>query len=376
MARSRRHRPVRNRFRSTTLVATIPARWDTLRRVHSIYDLAQRAGVAPSTVSKALRDDPRISKATRARIKALATEVGFTPNAAAQSLTTRRTMTLGLVVRDYADPYNGLLMRGIESAALREGYQLLVTSTHEAELHEVDIARSFRQRRVDGMIIVASHADEHQANLDPGVPVVFIADHEELLPDRPDVGLVTFDEVAAASTITGHLIGLGHRRIGYVGIGRARQSNRNRQAGYEAALRSAGIEPDRRLSATSGRRDSAESGAEGVELLLPARPTALFFYNDMAALGGLRALADRGVRVPEEVSVAGFDDIEVAALVTPPLTTMSQPRLEMGRMATEQLLAMLHGAAGGERLMTACTLVVRRSTGPAPAGRPAGAQAG
>lgn len=338
----------------------------------SIYDLAQRAGVAPSTVSKALRDDPRISAATRARIQTLAAELGFTPNSAAQSLTTRRTMTLGLVVRDYADPYNGLVMRGIESTALHEGYQLLVTSTHEAALHEIDITRSFRQRRVDGMIIVASHADEHQANLDPGFPVVFIADHEELIPNRPDVGLVTFDEAAAASTITQHLIGLGHRRVGYVGIGRARLSNLDRQAGYEAALRAAGIELDHRLSVTSARRDAAEGGAEGVQLLLPARPTALVFYNDMAAIGGIRALVDRGVRVPEEVSVAGFDDIEVAALVTPPLTTMSQPRFEMGRLATEQLLAMLRGEFGTGRQKTACTLVVRRSTAPPMPDRPAG----
>jgi len=340
--------------------------------VHSIYDLAQRAGVAPSTVSKALRDDHRISASTRARIQALAAEVGFTPNSAAQSLTTRRTMTIGLVVRDYADPYNGLLLRGIESASLREGYQLLVTSTHEAALRAIDIARLFRQRRVDGMIVVASHEDEHRADLDPGVPVVFVADHEELLPDRPGVGLVTFDEVAAATTITQHLIGLGHRRIGYVGIGRARLSNLNRQAGYEAALRIAGVEPDHLLSMTSTRRDSAEGGAEGVALLLPAHPTALLFYNDMAAIGGIRALVDRGVRVPEEVSVAGFDDIEVAALVTPPLTTMSQPRFEMGRMATEQLLAMLRGEPDADRLRTACTLVVRHSTAPPLPDRPAG----
>lgn len=337
--------------------------------VDSIYDLAARAGVAPSTVSKALRDDPRISAATRARIKALAAETGFTPNTAAQSLTTRRTMTIGLIVRDYADPYNGLLMRGIESTALRAGYQLLVASTHEAALREVDIARLFRQRRVDGTIIVASHAQEHHAALDPSVPVVFVADHPELVPDRPNAGLVTFDEVAAAAAVTRHLIGLGHRRIGYAGMARASLSNTCRQAGYEKALRAAGVEPDPRLLASSTRRDAAEAGAENIERLLMADPTAIFFYNDLAAAAGIRALGDQGVRVPDQISVAGFDDLELSALVTPPLTTMSQPREEMGRLATEMLLEILGGAEGAtHRIDIACTLVVRRSTVPPPNG--------
>lgn len=336
------------------------------RPVVSIYDLAQRAGVAPSTVSKALHDDRRISAATRARIQALAAELGFTPNSAAQSLTTRRTMTVGLIVRDYADPYNGMLMRSIESTALHAGYQLLVASTHEADLREVDIARMFRQRRVDGMIIVASHLDESHAQLDPSVPVVFINEKPELLPRRPRVGLVAFDDEAAARTLTQHLIGLGHRRIGYAGISRVSLSSIDRRRGYEGALRDAGIAVEPRLAVTPSRREAAEAGAEAVELLLPAGPTAVVFYNDLMAIGGVRALLDRGVRVPEQVSVAGFDDLEVSALITPPLTTMAQPRFEMGRIATEQLLGMLTSDAEGERIDTACTLVVRRSTAPPP----------
>lgn len=343
------------------------------RRVDSIYDLALRAGVSPSTVSKALRDDHRISAATRARIQAIAAEAGFVPNTAAQSLTTRRTMTIGLILRDYADPYNGLLVRGIESTALGAGYQLLVASTHEAALREVDIPRLFRRRRVDGTIIVASHADERHMELDPDTPVVFVADHPELVPDRPNAGLVTFGEEAAAETITRHLVSLGHRRIGYAGLARTQHSNLARQHGYEAALQKAGIDIDPRLVVTSPRREAVEAGPEAVELLLPAGPTAIVFYNDMAAIAGLRTLLDSGTRVPEEMSVTGFDDLEVAALVTPPLTTMAQPRLEMGRLATELLLAIVRGEAGTRRIDTACTLVVRRSTAP-PAHRDDGAQ--
>jgi DNA-binding LacI/PurR family transcriptional regulator len=343
-----------------------PERMGYPRQVTSIYDLARSAGVAPSTVSKALRDDRRISEATRARIQTLAAEAGFTPNSAAQSLTTRRTMTLGLIIRDYADPYNGLLMRGIESAALRAGYQLLVASTHGAESGEVDIARLFRQRRVDGMVIVASHLDEEHARLDPGVPLVFIAEKPELLPERPLVGLVAVDDAAGGRTLTDHLIGLGHRRIGYVAIGRASISSADRQYGYQAALQAAGLALDPRLIVTPSRRDPAGAGAEGVELLLPQRPTAIFFYNDLAAIGGLRALLDRGIRVPEAISIVGFDDLEVSALVTPPLTTMAQPRLEMGRIATEQLLRMIRGEVDDVRVDAGCTLVVRRSTAPPP----------
>lgn len=333
----------------------------------SIYELARRAGVAPSTVSKALRNDPRISVATRARLQALAREAGFVPNAAAQSLATRRTLTIGLIVRDYADPYNGLLMRGIETAAGSAGYQLLVASAHEAGVREADIARTFRQRRVDGMIIVASHLGETHEHLDPRVPVVFIAETPQLIPDRPLVASVVIDDEAGARTITQHLLGLGHRRIAYAALGRASFSSDARRAGWQDALREAGIEPESDLVAVPSRRDGADAGAEAVQLLLPHRPTAIVFYNDLAAIGGLRAILDRGLRVPEQISVAGFDDLEIARLVTPPLTTMAQPRLDMGRLATERLLAMIGGEDDRSPITAACTLTVRRSTGPPPA---------
>jgi LacI family transcriptional regulator/LacI family repressor for deo operon, udp, cdd, tsx, nupC, and nupG len=334
--------------------------------VDSIYELARRAGVAPSTVSKALRNDPRISVATRARVQALASEAGFTVNAAAQSLTTRRTLTIGLIVPDYADPYNGLLLRGIETAAVTAGYQLLVASAHEAGPREVDIARTFRQRRVDGMIIVASHVSESHEHLDPRIPVVLVAEKPALVPDRPLASCLIVDDEAGARTMTQHLLNLGHRRIGYVAIGRASLASDARRAGYEDALRQAGLEPDARLVAVPNRRDMAGVGAEGVQLLLPHRPTAIFFYNDLAAIGGLRAVLDRGLRVPEQISIAGFDDLEIAQLVTPPLTTMAQPRLDMGRMAAERLLAMIGGDDDRTPMTATCTLMVRRSTAPSP----------
>ena len=335
----------------------------------SIYDLAQRAGVAPSTVSKALRDDPRISAATRARIRALADETGFTPNTAAQSLTTHRTMTIGLVVRDYADPYNGILLRAIEATAIRAGYQLIVASTQEADMRDVDLARQLRRRRVDGMIIVASHFTENQALADDNVPVVFVAEKPELLPKGENVGLVTFDESAASRSATQHLIGLGHRRIGYVGLRRAGASSQDRQRGYEMALEASGIEVDPRLVALPTRLEPFQAGSEGVELLLRHDPSAIVFYNDLEAIGALRTLSDRGIKVPDDLSVVGFDDLEVSAFVTPPLTTMYQPREDMGRLATEQLLKIIAGDVTDRRADTACTLVVRRSTAAPRAGR-------
>jgi len=249
---------------------------------------------------------------------------------------------------------------------VRAGYQLLIASTHEADLRELDIARMFRQRRVDGMIIVASHLNENHSQLDPSVPVVFVNEKPELLPDRPRLGVVALDDVAGGRTITQHLIDLGHRRIGYVAVGRATLSSLDRQQGYEAALRAAGIEPDHRLIVTPSRWDAAEAGAEGVAMLLPEDPTAIFFYNDLAAIGGIRALLDRGVGVPEQISVVGFDDLEIAELVTPPLTTMAQPRLEMGRIATEQLFSMIRGDVDHARADAACTLQIRRSTAALP----------
>lgn len=318
--------------------------------------------MAPSTVSKALRNDPRISATTRARIRALADEIDFTPNTAAQSLTTGRTMTVGLVVHDYADPYNGVLVRAVESTALRAGYQLLVASTEGADRRDVDLVRQFRRYRVDGVILVASHMLEHKALADLDVPVVFIVEKPELLPQGDKVGLVTFDEVGAFRLGVQHLLGLGHRRIGYVGIRHRGASGTDRQLGYETGLRAAGIEPDRNLTVFPTSPNPADAGAQGIGLLLPHEPTAIMFYNDVAAYGGIRALLDQGLRVPEDISVVGFDDLEMSALITPPLTTVAQPREDIGRLAMDLAVHMMAGDAESLRITTGCTLTVRRST--------------
>ncbi|NLD73780.1 MAG: LacI family transcriptional regulator [Chloroflexi bacterium] len=306
----------------------------------SIKDIARAAGVSHSTVSRALRDSPLLRPETRERIQRLAREMGYSPDTIARSLVTGRTHTVGVVMTTITDPFVAEIVRGVENCALPNGYSVILASSGgepERELAAVDMLRA---KRVDAVIVTSSRVGSlYLDRLElQGVPVVLINDHTS--QGGPYTFSVTVDNRDGGRVATEHLVCRGHRRIAYIAAALGHSDSVERQAGYQQALRQAGLEVDPALVLRGDGR--AEGGEQALARLqaLPEPPTAAFCYNDMTAIGLLRAARRAGVRVPEDLAVVGFDDILYASYVCPPLTTISQPKAEMGERAMRMALAL------------------------------------
>ena len=337
-----------------------------MARAVSIQDIAHTAGVSHGTVSRALHDSPLISVDVRDRIHRIAREMGYTPNAIAQSLKRQRTRAIGLVVTSIADPFVGPVVRGIEEVAQQANMSVFLSMSYNDPQRELGVIETFHRRRVDGIISAAAQlSGRHGTHLArTNVPTVLINQQAET-----DSGLlhsVNVDDYIGARLAVEHLIGLGHRRIGYIGAGNRARSNRRRLAAYHDALTAAGIEPvEARIRiADPGHKFHTEDVDDGRSLvmeLIDASVTAVFCYNDMIAVGALLACRERGVAVPRDLSVVGFDDVDAAQYVTPSLTTVRQPMLQLGRHAMEMLLNLLNGGAVETHVLPA-ELVVRQSS--------------
>lgn len=327
----------------------------------SIKDIARAAGVSHSTVSRALRNSPLVKPETAAYIRQLAQEMGYIPNVIAQSLVTQRTYTIGVIVTSISDPFVDRIVEGIEDVATGEGYSVFLSSSHADPGREIAVVESFHRRRVDAMIVIASRVGSLYAERlqELRVPIVLINNQA----DGDYIYSVRVDDQRGARKAVEHLIALGHRRIGYVGCHFRPPSNRRRLEGYRQALQQAGIPyaPEFVLHPLSF--SDVENGRIALDRLVEAGVTAVFCYNDRTAIGVMTRARELGVRVPEDLSVVGFDDIEAGWYVTPPLTTVHQPRYEMGRCAMEMVLDLLAGEEVADRLFP-CELVVRESTAP------------
>lgn len=327
----------------------------------SIKDIAKAAGVSHSTVSRALRNSPLVSPETTAQIQRLAAEMGYMPSAVAQSLVTQQTRTIGLVVTSISDPFVDRIVDGIEDQATTAGYSVFLSSSHADPEREMVVVETFHRRRVDGVIVLASRVGqlygEHLEQL--RVPIVLINNQA----DSDYLYSVWADDEEGARLAVQHLVNLGHQRIGYIGCGFRPPSNLRRQSGYRTELERAGIAFDPDWVAVPDTSDDIKNGRLGLEPMLSAGATAMFCYNDRTAIGVLLAARERGIDVPGSLSVAGFDGIEPSWYVTPPLTTVEQPQLEMGRRAMQMLLDLLAEKPVSDALLP-CRLVVRESTAP------------
>lgn len=306
-------------------------------------DVARLAGVSQATVSMVLSGGaPAIPAETWERITKAARELGYVPNRAAQALRTSRTMTIACIVPDITNPFYPALIRGIQSVTDRISYDVLSVNTDGSPERERHFLDWFRQGRVDGVIGVffTLRAGDFKPLIDAGVPIVRI----ESAKKRG--GAIAIDDIyvdsrAAAYEVAKYLIGRGHRRIAMV-AGRGGPQG-VRIEGYREALAEAGIEPhvvvDEAFSELGGTR-AAETILGG-----DYKPTAIFAANDLMAIGVMQALHERGIDIPGQIAVVGFDDISAARLVTPPLTTVAQFQNKMGARAAEILLARLNGTA-------------------------------
>jgi DNA-binding LacI/PurR family transcriptional regulator len=327
----------------------------------SIKDIARIAGVSHSTVSRALRNSPLVTPATTEEIRRIARDIGYRASAVARGLVMRKTRTIGVVVTTVTDPWVGEVLSAIELAANDHGYAVFLADSNADPLREKSVVQSFAERRVDGIVVTSSRVGAlHTPMLSQMmVPIVLINNQH---PGQ-FVHSVMIENLAASREATEHLIALGHRRIAYVGDQFGHHSDAERFAGYQGALKAAGLPflPDLVVHG-DGKADGGPTAMDRL-LDLPDPPTAVFCYNDMTALGVLRSIYRRGLRVPADISVVGFDDLFFASYTNPPLTTVRQPRRKMGQMAFESLLKLMSGEDPAE-IKVPAELIVRESTAP------------
>ncbi|WEX74350.1 LacI family transcriptional regulator [Sinorhizobium numidicum] len=327
-----------------------------------IKDIAERAGVSAATVSRALADSTLVTAETRQRIHDLARELNYRPNVSARNLRTRKSMSVLLVVRDVGNPFYLDILKGVEATAREAGYSVLMGNTENDPLRELEYFNMLRDGHADGMVLMTGKLPPVGASRIGGLPVVVALEMIE------DSGLphVQVDNVAAAREAVEHLIALGHRRIAHISGPIPEPMSLYRREGYRLAMGDAGLE----IPADYEVRGNflLESGQECCQALfdLPEPPTALFVANDEMAYGAVHELRRMGREVPGEVSVVGFDDLYLSKAFYPPLTTVRQPRAEIGRTAMGLLLRILSGGGvdGGEPIVLPTVLNIRGSTAP------------
>ena len=333
----------------------------------SIKDIAKVAGVSHPTVSRALSDSPLISEETKGRIQRLAQEMGYSPNALARGLVTRQTYSVGVVVTTIADPFVAEIVQGIEATAHDYGYTVILCNSESAPEREIASVEMLRSKRVDGVIVTASRVGalylEYLEQI--GGPIVLINNHNE------ESGRYTFsvsvDNRHGGRLAAEHLVQLGHRRIAYVAGPANHSSDLDRLAGYRQALVEGGIQPDLALVVPgNGRPDGGEKALQAI-LALDPRPTAVFCYNDMTAIGLIHAAQQAGLSIPQDMAVVGFDDILFASYLYPPLTTVAQPKVEMGQHAMHMMLSLITAKEESEEdlanIVVQGKLIVRASSG-------------
>jgi LacI family repressor for deo operon, udp, cdd, tsx, nupC, and nupG len=333
----------------------------------SIKDIARAADVSHSTVSRALSDSPLVSVETKERIQRLAHEMGYSPDAQARSLVMGRTQTIGVVVTTITDPFIAEIVQAIETTARDRGYSVILAISRSEPEREIAAVEMLQSKRVDGVIVASSRVGAlYQEHLDRwGVPVVLINSHRR--QSGPYIFSINVDNRHGAHLATEHLLHLGHRRVAYVTGAPDHSDDAERQAGYRRALTEAGIPHDPSLVVLGTGRVGGGKRALPVLRALAEPPTAVFCYNDMTAIGLMRAARKAGVSIPQKLAVVGFDDIPFASFVNPPLTTIAQPKPKMGKKAVQMVLSLIGDEQGAEQgvanVVVRGKLVVRASSG-------------
>jgi LacI family transcriptional regulator len=334
--------------------------------VVTIKDVAREAGVSVGTASQALRESPAVRETTRRRVRAAATRLRYQPSALARGLVTRRTHTVGLLISDIANPFFIRAVRAIEDVAQENGYNVILCNTDEDPAKEAQYLRVLMEKRVDG-IILATTAGSRQMVRDVRwrrIPLVLF-DRE--LPGLA-VDTVKVDSVEGGRLATEHLLARGHRRIAIIHGPVVRSTGAERLQGYLEALRAAGVRPDPALIREGNfKQDSGRTLTRQLLALTPP-PTALFCTNNLMTVGALQTLGECRIRVPQDLALIGYDDMEWWTLTYPPLTTVGQPVYNLGREAMRLLLAQI-GASGTrrrpQRVVLKPELIVRDSCGTA-----------
>jgi len=333
-----------------------------------LKDIALRAGVTMMTVSKALRDAPDISAATKARIRVLAEQMGYTPDSLARSLRSRQSKLFGLVISAVTNPVFARVMMAIEEQALELGYDIVFAQSLNKPDREQKVVRHLLSRRVDGLFITPVYrldptAQVYEELRNRATPVVVLGHRA---PFCEGFANVETDDIAASMAATKHLLELGHRRIAFFGGPSAVPSAQERLEGYRRALREADIEADDRLIFNAG--STIEEGEKAALQLLNESPgaTAVQAVNDLVAIGAASVFLGQGLQIPRDLSLVGFGNVLVSEHFRVPLTTIRQPKLRLGSAAMELMLKLLRGEPPSTKRLPA-EIIIRQSSGPPPA---------
>lgn len=328
----------------------------------TIHDVARRARVSVTTVSRALTDPRLVRKSTLDRVLAAAKQLAYRPNPAARSLITGKTGNIGIVVPDLENPFYTSILRGVQARAHQTGYAVLLADSGEDPAAEASLVDTMTNQ-VDGVIICSPFATDAQLSRQAEATSLVLVNRAV-----PGIAAALMDSARGMRQVVVHLAELGHRRCAYLGGPRNAWSNRERRRGLRAAAKLHGME----LIELGPFEPKFEGGVEGADVALESGATALVAFNDMMALGVLSRLTARGIPVPREISIVGADDILYAAMCAPPLTTMAMPMELAGRTAVDLLLTKHANEAGSvaaaPHRSLSTDLIVRATTAP-PAAR-------
>ncbi|MCC6803468.1 MAG: LacI family DNA-binding transcriptional regulator [Anaerolineae bacterium] len=327
----------------------------------TIQDVARRAGVAPITVSRVINHSGYVSEEKRQRVEAAVLALNYIPNALGPSLRSKRTQTLAVVLSDITNPFWTTVARGIEDTANQNGYHVIIGNTDESPEKQNDYLTFLMKKQVDGFLVVPASFSPLAQLTNRQIPFVVL---DRRLPGEK-VDSVRCDSVGGAYQLTQHLLALGHRRIGVI-TGREDHSTAlDRVVGARQAVSEAGL-GEGSLTVYWGEFTQACGYDYAAQLLrITPRPTAIFAANNFIAIGVMRWLRERGLRVPEDISVVAFDDLPPAITIDSFFTVAAQPAYEMGRQATLLLLAHLagDGATEPQEIVLPVEMIVRKSSG-------------
>ena len=313
----------------------------------TIADVAQRAGVSKTTVSHTLSGKRPVSPETRQKVEQAVRELGFRPNMLAQGLRMQRSQTIALIIPDITNPFYPVLSRGLQSALIEHGYHTFLCNTDGQREQEQAFLDDVVHRRVDGIVLEPFQltVEAIEGALAANIPVVAT----DMLIDHPSVDIVRMDDAQGAREATEYLIAHGHQRIGMITGTVGVSISERRLKGYREALERAGIAFDPSLVVRGNF--IRQGGREAMRTLLDLkpRPSAVFCGNDLMAIGAMDAVRETHLAIPGDIAIMGFDDIDAASLVTPPLTTVLNPAYEMGEIAGRYLLERISEEYEGER---------------------------
>ncbi|KQV96891.1 LacI family DNA-binding transcriptional regulator [Rhizobacter sp. Root1221] len=334
----------------------------------TIKDVAQHAQVSVATVSHVINDTRFVSEATRERVQAAIAALRYVPSALARSLKSNRTHTIGMMIPNSSNPYFAEIIRGIEDTFYEAGFNVILCNSDDDPIKQSNYVRLLTEKQVDGLIVLSSGSDVELLDTLRAARMPQVVVDREI--DDLAADLVEVNHEAGGFLATQHLIQLGHRRIACIAGPQGLSSARERVQGYRRALAEAGLTVDDRLLRSADFTSAGGHAAMTSLLEMPhtaRRPSAVFASNDLMAIGAICAAASRGLRIPGDVSVVGFDDIALAAHSNPPLTSVVQPKHQTGQLAAQLLLERIANPGRAlQRTILQPKLLVRQSSGPCP----------